>query len=268
MSRKPFRAGIFAALLAALALCAVPALASAASRTDQSQNTRIARHAKSIKKIVGAATALSARIRTIETAAPQIIDGLGKLKDAATALKDGLTQAADGLTKLKTLATSTEYGFGQLLVSQPAIAAEAGSFLQTPDIPDGVQQAQTQQQFTAQHTGVLIVSYGVRSSESDGTGASNPAALCRVWVSKGTTLEQTAANGALGGLPFQPVNTKSALTSTDPANVGFPFGLKTVGADADVTQNLVTAVAVTAGDLYTAGMSCVDTSPDANDPSA
>jgi hypothetical protein len=259
---------MFAALLAALALCAVPALASAASRTDTSQNKRIARQAKSIKKLAAAGVTLGSRLKTIEDAAPQIIDGLGKLKDAATQLKDGLTAAGEGLTKLKTLATSQEYGIGQLLVAQPGIAAESGSFLQTPDIPDTVQQAQTTQQFIAQHTGNLVVAYGVRSAESDGTGASNPAAVCRVWVQKGTALEQTAANVALGGLPFQPVNTKSAVTSTDPANAGFPFGLKSTGADADVTQNLVTTVAVTAGDVYTAGMSCVDTSPDANDPSA
>src|SRR4051794_25933393 len=150
MKRSSFRAGMLAALLAAVALCAVPMVASAASRTDRSQNTRIKRQAKSIKKIAavltvltGGSKGLDGRLKTIEEAAPQIIDGLSKLKDAATQLKDGLTQAGDGLTKLKTLATSQEYGFGQVLVisAGPTVNPEGGSFIQTPDIPDAVQQA-------------------------------------------------------------------------------------------------------------------------------
>jgi hypothetical protein len=202
------------------------------------------------------------RLKAIEAAAPQIIDGLTKLKD-------GLTAAGDGLVKLKTLATSTEYGIGQVLVAQPAVAAEAGSFVETPDIPDAVQQAQTTQQFVAQHTGALVVAYGVRSAESDGTGAALPAAHCKVTVTnEGGSTETTAANGALGGLPFQPVNDKSALTSTIPTNAGFPFGLKLTAPDDDKTTNFVSSVAVTAGDTYTVGLACVDLSPDANDPSA
>jgi hypothetical protein len=132
-----------------------------------------------------------------------------------------------------------------------------------------VQQAQSEQQFVAQHTGALIVAYGVRSAESDGTGASKPAALCKVTVTnKAGSTQTTAANPNIGGLPFQPVDNKSALTSTDPANAGFPFGLKTNGADADLTTNFVSSINVTAGDTYTVGMACVDTSPDATDPSA
>jgi hypothetical protein len=271
MKRSSFRAGMLAALLAAVALCAVPVVASAASRTDRSQNTRIKRHAKSIKKLAavltvltGGSKGLDGRLKTIEEAAPQIIDGLAKLKD-------GLTQAGDGLTKLKTLATSQEYGFGQVLVisAGPTVNAEGGSFIQTPDIPDAVQQAQTSQQFVAQHTGTVSVAYGVRSGENDGTGSANPAAFCRVWVmNEADDLGQTAANAGLGGVPFQPVNTKSPMTSTDPANAGFPFGLKQSGGDADVTTTLNTSVAVTAGDTFRAGMSCVDTTADANDPSA
>ena len=276
MRRNSLRVALCAAVVAAL--CAVPVVADAATRTDKSQNTRIARHGKSIRKLAGAITALGntaqgldGRIKTIEDAAPQLISGLTQLKDAATQLKDGLTQAADGLTKLKTLATSQEYGFGQVLVisAGPTVNPQGGSFIVTPDIPDAVQQAQTSQQFIAQNTGTLSVAYGIRSGESDGTGASNPAGFCRVWVmNEGDDLDQTAANGALGGVPFQPVNTKSPMTSTAVANQGFPFGLKTSGADADVTTTFNSTVAVTAGDTYRVGMSCVDTSADPNDPSA
>src|SRR3954447_13036519 len=127
MNRKPYRVALFAALLAALAMCVVPAVSSAATRTDKGQNKRLARQAKSIKKVSNALTALAGaltdgskgldgRIKTIEDAPPVIISGLTQLKDGLTQLKDGLTQAGDGLNKLKTLASSTEYGFGQLIV--------------------------------------------------------------------------------------------------------------------------------------------------------
>jgi hypothetical protein len=201
-----------------------------------------------------------ARLRVIEGAAPQILQGL-------TDLKAGLEKAGAGLESLKALATSTEYGIGQVIVLTPTPQAQAGSFVETPDIPDAVQQAQTTQQFVAQHTGNLGVLYGVRSAESDGTGASDPAALCKVTVTnEGGTTETTAANPGLGGLPFQPVPTKSKQTSTAAANQGFPFGLKTSGDDADQTVTFASSVAVTAGDTYTVGLSCVDTSASADDP--
>jgi hypothetical protein len=187
-----------------------------------------------------------------------------------TQLTAGLSAANERLDQQKAAATSTEYGFGQVLTSTggPPIS-EAGSFIVTPDIPDNEQQAQTTQQFVAQHNGVLVVLYGVRGTETDGTGASNPAALCKVIVTNKAGLTQTtAANPALGGLPFQPVNNKSAPTSTDPTNANYPFALKQSGADADQTNTFSSTVAVAAGDTYTVGMSCVDLSVDATDPSS
>jgi X-X-X-Leu-X-X-Gly heptad repeat protein len=283
-------------------LMLVPAIdASAAGRAsarEQTQNHRISRviaqaratalKVASVTQTLGntnqvladlgtAVSGIDTRVKTIEAGVPQVLDGLTKLAAAAQQLKDGLTtvgaglqQAAAGLTSLKTLATSQEYGFGQLLTSTGGPpTAEAGSFVETPDIPDAVQQAQTTQQFVAQNNGVLIVLYGVRSNESDGTGAGNPAASCKVTVTnKAGTTQTTAANPSFGGLPFQPVPNKSAMTSTDPANAGFPFGLKQSGADADQTVTFASTVAVTAGDTYTVGLSCVDTSPSTTDPSA
>jgi hypothetical protein len=109
----------------------------------------------------------------------------------------------------------------------------------------------------------------VRSNESDGTSTSNPAAHCKVTVTNEAGATQTtAANPALGGLPFQPVNARSALTSTIAANAGFPFGLKTVSPDEDKTVTFVSSVPISAGDTYTAGLSCVDTSASSTDPTA
>lgn len=284
-SRRARLAVLSTAAVALMLVFAVSAGAYSAGekRAEKKQNTRIKTALKGVnaERLVNQAQATSlvdirtlaegidTRLKVIEGAAPQIVSGLNQLKDAATQLKTGLETAGAGLNSLKTLATSTEYGIGQVIVLEPAPNAQEGSFVETPDIPDAVQQAQTTQQFVAQQTGNLAVAYGVRSAESDGTGSSDPAAFCKVTVTNeaGAT-ETTAANGSLGGLPFQPVNNKSALTSTDPANAGFPFGLKTSGSDADQTTTFVSTVPVTAGDTYTVGLSCVDTSASADNPSA
>lgn len=276
MSNRRMPLALLAAAAAALALVvAAPASAYTAGEkaAERKQNTRIKTalkgvnaqaivnqsQDKSLQDLKTLAESVDARLKVIEGAAPQILSGLEQLKN-------GLTTAGEGLTALKTLAGATEYGFGQVLVGANP---QAGSFVVTPDIPDAVQQAQTTQQFIAQHTGSLTVLYGVRSGESDGTGSSNPAAHCKVTVTnEGGSTEVSAPNLGLGGLPFQPVNTKSSLTSTDPANAGFPFGLKTSGSDADSTSTVATAVTVTVGDTYTVGLSCVDTSASSTDPSA
>jgi hypothetical protein len=233
-------------------------------------NTIVAGNGQKLIELDALTKNIDGRLKTIEAGVPAVFDALTKLGDAAKQLKDGLTAAGAGLNSLKTLATSQEYGFGQLLTSTGGPpTAEAGSFIETPDIPDTVQQAMTEQQFVAQHNGVLIVLYGVRSNESDGTGASNPAANCKVTVTNAAgTTQTTAANPSFGGLPFQPVPNKSAMTSTDPANAGFPFGLKQNGADADQTVTFASTVTVAAGATYTVGLSCVDTSPSSTDPSA
>jgi hypothetical protein len=275
-----------------LIACATFGLAAAPSMavsTNVKQNKKIAKingAVKGIKKAVklledadktqnSGAVDLATKLASVETTLNAVVatagSALPKIEDALKQLKAGLETAGAGLTSLKTLATSTEYGFGQVLVisAGPTVNAQLGSFVETPDIPDSVQQAQTTQQFLAQHTGNLAVAYGIRSAESDGTGADNPAGYCKVTVTNEAGQTQTtAANGDLGGLPFQPVNTKSALTSTDEANETFPFGLKQSGDDADVTTTYMSSVAVSAGDTYTVGLSCVDTSASASDPSA
>jgi hypothetical protein len=273
MRKQLFAKGGFVAIFVALAVCVAPAVASASAKSEKKQNAAIKKNAKNIKKAAGALTTLAKsvkgiddRLKTIEGAAPTLIENLTKVGAGLTALKDATTA---GFDKVSTSLKSTEYGIGQLIVLEPAPNPQEGSFVETPDIPDAVQQAQTTQQFVAQNTGNLAVSYGVRSGESDGTGAALPAAFCKVTVTnEGGTTETTAPNAGLGGVPFQPVNDKSTLTSTIPANAGFPFGLKTTAPDDDKVTTFVSAVAVTAGDTYTVGLACVDTSADANDPSA
>jgi hypothetical protein len=285
--RIPRNVALLGATVFVLALPASSAVA--ATSADKRQNTRIVKLAKDLNAVKTALrTAVPAqaaqltklesvdnRLKGIEAAAPQIIDGLGKLKT-------GLETAGAGLTSLKTLATSTEYGVGQVFIGATPVA---GAFLVTPDIPDAVQQAQTSGTFIASGAGAITVRVGVRSAESDGDGTV-PAAHCRVTVigPGGTTATTSKPNAALGGAPFYGINTKSVPTSTEAANAGFPFGPKTSGADADTLVNLTDtagsgnaaaplgpgteAATAAAGQTFNVQLSCVDTSPSASDPSA
>jgi hypothetical protein len=230
---------------------------------------------RTIADTLGRIDGIDSRLRTIEAAAPQIVSGLGQLRD-------GLEQAGDGLIALRTLATSQEYGIGQVTIGgTPA----AGSFVITPDIPDAVQQATVSQQFIAGSSGDLGLLVGVRSGENDGTGPALPAAHCRVTiVDNAGGVTTSSPNTGLGGAPFWPIEDKSTVTSTDPANAGFPFGPKTSGADADVLTNLTNIgtnasaapnppnadedADASAGEAYTVSLSCVDTSPSTEEPDA
>ena len=228
-----------------------------------------------INGIVAAVTPILGQIGGgLQELAAKTTDGFNKVTDALTQLKTGLEQAGAGLTRVGDFLGATEYGFGQVAVIQPGpvIQPQPGSFIVTPDIPDTVQQSMTHQEFIAQHAGNLAVLYGVRSGENDGDGTT-PAAHCRVRVSNGGNTGTTAANAGLGGLPFQPVPDRSALTSTAAANAGFPFGLKQSAAgppagEQDKTTTFLSTVPVAAGDRYEVELSCVDLSPNANDPKA
>lgn len=280
---------VLVAVVASLAvgLMAAPALAQTSKKQERRQNSQLKKNTKNIKKGtngikkgVRAVNGVKRNVKTLQTAGAALqvlansLDADRKTLNgtlipgfvsALTQLRDGLTAAGAGLTSLQKLATSTEYGFGQVVVGA---TPQGGSFVVTPDIPDAVQQAQTEQQFIAQTAGNITVLYGVRSFETDGDGTT-PAAVCKVTVTNEAGVTQTtAANTALGGLPFQPVPTKSAPTSTVAANAGFPFGLKTAAPDADETVPFNSTVAVAPADTYTVGMSCVDTSPSSTDPSA
>jgi hypothetical protein len=242
--------------------------AAKALRQVAAVTTAVGEQTKGLSDLTVTVTGIDNRLKFIESAAPAIVDGLSKLKAATEA----------GFAKVTTVLSSTEYGVGQAIVvvdplGTPTPTPEAGNFVVTPDIPDTVQQAQTSQTFKAQHIGLLVVQYAVRSGETDGTGASDPAALCKVTVTNelGAT-QSTAANPAIGNLPFQPVPNKSALTSTIPANAGFPFGLKTTAPDEDKTVTFQSTVPVdntdATNDTYTVGLACVDTSPSTTDPGA
>ncbi|MEA2480444.1 MAG: hypothetical protein QOJ07_2366 [Thermoleophilaceae bacterium] len=271
--RIPRKVVLLGATVASLALIPAPG-ALGASKAEQAQNARIKKLSKDLtaaKKVLdstsdNATTSLTrigdldGRLKAIEGGVPTIIKALGDLKD-------GLTQAGAGLTSLKTLATSTEYGIGQVFIAgSPA----SGAFLVTPDIPDAVQQAQTTQNFLASAPGDITVKVGVRSAESDGTSASDPAAVCRVTVSSGGKATTSVPNAGLGGAPFYPIGKSPQTSETE---TSFPFGPISTDVLVDLTtgSNSTSPAGIpqaTAGAPYSVSLSCVDTSPSTTDPSA
>src|SRR3954462_357849 len=105
---------------------AAKAAARALARTA-ALTTTVGDHTKSLADLQTLANGIDGRLKVIEAGVPQVLDGLTKLQAAALALKAGLETAGAGLNSLKTLATSQEYGIGQLVVLTPSPAAELGS---------------------------------------------------------------------------------------------------------------------------------------------
>ena len=264
------RIPLLIAAVAALCLAIAVPTASAATKTDKAQTKAIKKQAKSIKKnaksikknsagikkgsqdvaklnssTTSAGNAINtlkviadradANAKTVLDAAPAIIKGL-------TDLKTGLEAAGAGLTSLQKLATSQEYGFGQVIVLEagPTPNPQEGSFIETPDIPDTVQQAMTTQQFVAQNAG--DPDRGLRRAQQ------RERRHRRQQSRRGLQGHGDQPDGrhrdhrpgaVLGNVRrSSSCPTKSTLTSTVAGNAGFPFGLKTVAPDADVTQNL------------------------------
>jgi X-X-X-Leu-X-X-Gly heptad repeat protein len=218
MKRKPYRVALFAALLAALAMCAVPAVSSAATRTDKNQNKRLARQAKSIKKVSNALTQLAGaftdgskgldgRIKTIEDAAPVIVNGLTQLADAAQKLKDGLTQAGAGLTKLGDAYQSVEYGRVNVVPGDSDLTVAAGGSGTSADIPDDGNAASIDDDAiivagAGATTETLDLRALIRSAESDGDDAGKTAGQAGGFLQLSNA--DTGAKVACTGAPNPP----------------------------------------------------------------
>lgn len=200
--------------------------------------------------------------------------GLEKLAAATTegfaVVKTNLETAGAALTDIGDFLGATEYGFGQVIVVEGGTTQnpQEGHFVVTPDLPDTVQQGMTEQSFEADvvNPGPVAVAYGIRTGENDGDEPGH----CRVTVTDEDGNVDSTDAGPFG-IGFLPVDNGSALTSTDPDNVGFPFGLKTDDAGADEEDKFATfvsSIVVADGESYSVALSCVDTTPDAEDPEA
>jgi hypothetical protein len=270
--RKVALVGATVALLALIPASSASAYSAGEKRAEKRQNART-------KKIAKDLTAVKKLVDTVKGSIPSLSEVTAKIDAVDGRLKvieGAAPQIIQGLQKLQTLATATEYGIGQVFIGGNP---EPGALVVTPDVPDAVQQAQATNQFIASQSGAITVQVAVRSAESDGTGSSLPAAHCRVTVQQlGSVATRTSSpNPGLGGAPFWPIDQKSKQTSTAAANAAFPFGPKTSGEDADVLTDLTTGAnstapagspTATAGTPFSVTLACVDTSPSTDDPSA
>lgn len=275
-------------LLPLLALCAVLAIgapvasakvahasstahvAEGTTLSSASMSTRVRKMQASLQGVRTAIAFFTAQNKARKSAIDAILAGVPAITTGLTQLKDGLTAAGAGLTSLKTLVTSTEYGIAQVYIGG---TAAGGAFLATPDIPDSVQPATVMGSFIATGTGAITVKVGVRSAESDGTGASDPAASCRVTVVQGGTFLTSIPNVAKFNAgaqspPFWDIPTKSPQTST--TDTSFPFHPIATDNLVDLVtpSNSAGSVPNSSGGPYSVTLTCLDLTASSTDPSA
>jgi hypothetical protein len=248
--------GLVAAVLMLVAGLAAPS-ASAVSKTDKKQNKRIKAlqqaDAKLAPVIDGLTSGLSAAQADIggvkadlQALASKVTDGLAQ----TAALSDGLAQTTAALagldTRFQSFVNSPEYGFVQLYFDPEGDGFEAddavpGQLLVTPDVPDDTNQATSSGTLTL---GVpdgttakpVALKAAIRSGETDGTGAANPAGDAGLMAmsasivgapgttsigggnpgTSGTLPLTSAPNGALSGLPVYPIPDKAARSGANP----------------------------------------------------
>jgi hypothetical protein len=279
MSHALHRRVVTAAVTAStLALVAVPAADAATkiSKTDKAQNTAIKKVSKTAKKAgsdakkagqaatkgiadakaaAGKADSAQGGVNAVLSQVPAVLDGLTKL--AA-----GLTSAGEGLTKIGNALAAQEYGVVKVQVGG---VDAPGAILDSADIPDDSNAAIV--------TGSMLVSIpagatntpitllaGVRSGESDGTGATDPVASAGIVTmlvtspaglplggGNGTPLPASvpitaAPNAAAGGAPVYPIPTKAPRVDATPNPFSLPSQFAIDLTDPSRLQNLGTGV--------------------------
>ncbi|HMJ35004.1 MAG TPA: hypothetical protein VK501_13915 [Baekduia sp.] len=272
LRRRLVTAALTASSVALVATPVVDAKTKPLSKAERAQNTAIKKAAKSAtsagksaksaaksaakgiadaKAAAGKADAAQGGVNGIVAQVPSVLDGLTKL--AA-----GLQQAADGLTKLGANAAAQEYGVVKVQLGTTDVP---GAILTSSDIPDDSNAAVV--------TGTMIVPVphgtptvpvrllaGVRSGESDGTGADNPVASAGI-VSMivadplalplgggngpgpllGTPIT-SAPNAAAGGAPVYPIPNKAPRVDATPNPFSFPSDLAIDLTDSATLYNL------------------------------
>ncbi|MEA2171983.1 MAG: hypothetical protein QOF76_5283 [Solirubrobacteraceae bacterium] len=268
---KPIISRLIAATIVVVAVTAPTA--QAATKTDRKQNAALKQLAKAgdfavlqAKVAAGGADAASA----LAQAAQAAVAGVSAKVDAILAavptitkslkdLADGLTTAGAGLTKLGSAAAAQEYGVIKLQLGGVDLP---GAILVSPDIPDDSNGTTV--------TGTLIgsipattpakpitVRAGIRSGESDGTGAALPAGQAGIVSmridSPNAALEgggnaasppaagfylplTSAANATYGGAPVYDIPDKAPRVDATPNPLTIPTE-KTIDLTAAATLN-------------------------------
>jgi hypothetical protein len=156
---------------------AAKAAARALNRTA-ALTTAVGDHTKSLADLQTASTGIDNRLKTIEAGVPLVFDGLTKLGEAATQLKDGLTALSAGTTAGFTKVTETfravEYGSAGVYAGTTQI----GPFINSPDIPDDGNGATATGSIPAPGLAAstpLVLRAAIRSNEADGAATGDPA---------------------------------------------------------------------------------------------
>lgn len=261
-ARRPLTAVVVASC--SLALIGAPAAGakSKISKPERAQNTAIRkvtktansanRTAKSAKRSaaagLAAATAAGKKadgaqggVNTILAGVPAITDGLTRLATGLQQAATGLTQLKDGLTTVGNALAAQEYGTVKLQLGTTDVP---GAVFNSSDIPDDSNAA------TLTVTTVVPVPNGassvpirllagVRSGESDGTGAADPVAsagivsMTATAITPATTINggnpgfatlplASKANDDAGGAPVYPIPLKAPRVDATPNPFSFP----------------------------------------------
>jgi X-X-X-Leu-X-X-Gly heptad repeat protein len=225
---------------ASVALVATPAADAAkkkpVSKTDKTQNAAIKKQGSAIKKVtktaasagksaksagksaaqgVADAKAAAGKADAAQGTANAILGGVPQILDGLSKLATGLQQAADGLNKLAANAAAQEYGVVKVQIAGQDVP---GAILTSGDIPDDSNAAIVTGTVLAQVPGgatnlpVQLLA-GVRSGESDGTGADNPVASAGIVSMSVTNVTPAPATGLVtitggsGGAPGVPITS-------------------------------------------------------------
>jgi hypothetical protein len=228
--------------------------ADSASKAAKKATTAAAKGIADAKAAAGKADTAQGGVNTILAGVPGILDGLKKLSD-------GLTQAAGGLTKLGNAVAAQEYGVVKVQLGTTDVP---GAILTSSDIPDDSNAAIVsgrvliQVPAGASNVPVRLLA-GVRSGESDGTGADNPVASAGIVtmtvdnptgalnVGGGNTgapvIPLTSApNAAAGGAPVYPIPNKAPRVDETPNPFSFPTDKAIDLTDAATLQNITGGV--------------------------
>jgi hypothetical protein len=269
-------AAITASSIALAASPAAGAKTNTVSKFERGQNTAIKKAGKDAKNAgksaksaaksaakgiadakaaAGRADAAQGAVNGIVAQVPSVLEGLAKL--AA-----GLQQAADGLTKLGTSAAAQEYGVVKVQIGTTDVE---GAILTSGDIPDDSNAAVVSGTMLVKVPALTPVSpvrllAGVRSGESDGTGAADPVASAGVVSmsvanpfslplgggngAPAAALPITSApNAAAKGAPVYAIPDKAPRVDATPNPFSFPTDKAIDLTAASTLQNLGGGVA-------------------------
>lgn len=185
-----------------------------ASRTAKTAGKNAKSAAKSAAKGIADAKAATSKAETAQGGVNGILGQVPAVLDSLSKLAAGLTAAGDGLTKLGNAVAAQEYGVVQVQIAGLDVP---GAILVSPDIPDDGNSAIVSGTVLAAAPGGLgnaplpvTLLAGVRSGESDGTGATDPVAsagIVTMSVAKPTGSGSVTIAGGTGGVPAVPITS-------------------------------------------------------------